>query len=280
MKVRAHDDPDEFAALAGPLYAADPVTHTLAITVLTRFLHDPAFELVMLTVHEGDEPAGAVFRTAPRPLVVSGLPAAAATAAAEVLAAIDPELPGVTGPRAEAEAFARAWTEVTGAGVREAMAMRLYELGDLRTPAVSGAGRAATEADLPLLLRWQPALQREIFGHDRELDRTAEIIRKSLTRGDLQLLWEDGGQPVAWAHVGPPAHGMSRIGPVYTPPEARRRGYGSAATAAVSRWARDSGAEHVLLFTDLANPTSNSIYQKLGYRPVHDSCELEFTPAP
>ena len=73
---------------------------------------------------------------------------------------------------------------------------------------------------------------------------------------------------------------MSRVGPVYTPPALRGRGYGSAVTAAVSAWARDAGADHVLLFTDLANPTSNSIYQKIGYRPVHDTCELEFTPAP
>ena len=69
---------------------------------------------------------------------------------------------------------------------------------------------------------------------------------------------------------------MSRIASVWTPPEHRGRGFGSAATAAASRWALDAGAEHVVLFTDLANPVSNSIYPKIGYRPVHDAVDLAF----
>jgi predicted GNAT family acetyltransferase len=73
-----------------------------------------------------------------------------------------------------------------------------------------------------------------------------------------------------------PAAGMSRIGPVWTPPEHRGHGYGSAATAAASRWALDADAAHVVLFTDLANPISNSIYPKIGYQPVHDVVDLAF----
>jgi predicted GNAT family acetyltransferase len=30
------------------------------------------------------------------------------------------------------------------------------------------------------------------------------------------------------------------------------------------------GRQFCFLFTDLANPTSNSIYQRVGYRPVTD----------
>jgi len=73
---------------------------------------------------------------------------------------------------------------------------------------------------------------------------------------------------------------MSRVGPVYTPPAHRARGYGSAVTAAVSQRATEAGARDVILFTDLANPTSNSIYQKIGFRPVYDSTDLEFTRLP
>jgi len=69
---------------------------------------------------------------------------------------------------------------------------------------------------------------------------------------------------------------MSRIGPIYTTPEHRRRGFGAAVTAAASRWALDAGAERVLLFTDLANPTTNALYPRIGYRPVHDAVELRF----
>jgi predicted GNAT family acetyltransferase len=70
---------------------------------------------------------------------------------------------------------------------------------------------------------------------------------------------------------------MSRIGPVYTPPEHREHGYASAVTAAAAAWALAAGACHVVLFTDLANPVSNSIYPRLGFRPVHDAVEFDLS---
>ena len=280
MDVRVHDDPAAFDAATRDLYAADPVRHTLAITVIARNLYDPAIAPVMLTVHRDGELYGAAFRSPPWPVVVSGLPVDTAPAAVEVLAELDPDAPGVTGPRELAEGFARAWADHTGTPVREVMASRLYELGDLREPTVPGAGRAATEDDVPVLVGWRNAFQVEALGHARELERAEEIIRGALARGERHHLWANGDEIVAWAHAGVPHLGMSRIGPVYTPPALRGRGYGSAVTAAVSRWARDAGAKHVLLFTDLANPTSNSIYQKIGYQPLFDTCEVEFTPAP
>ena len=276
MDARAYDDPFEFEATVGKLYSADPVGHTLAITVLARFVHDPAIEPVMLTVHRGDDLYGATFRTPPWPLISSGLPVDAAPAAAEALAVLDPEMPGVNGPRELAEAFALAWAELTGAELREAMSGRLYQLGDLRVPTVPGAARVATEDDVALLASWRNAFQLEALGHERDADRAEETIRLWMARGDLYLLWEHDGEPVSWAHTGAPIDGMSRVGPVYTPPEWRGRGYGSAVTAAVSRWARDAGARHVLLFTDLDNPTSNSIYQKHRLPPRARHLRVEF----
>ncbi|WP_405819688.1 GNAT family N-acetyltransferase [Streptomyces sp. NBC_00838] len=78
------------------------------------------------------------------------------------------------------------------------------------------------------------------------------------------------------ASVSPVVAGQARVSPVYTPPRLRGRGYGGAVTAAISRAARESGAEQVLLFTDLANPTSNALYRRLGYRPLTDSQALTF----
>lgn len=279
MDVRAYEDPDTFEAAIGKLYSADPVRHTVAVGAIARLLHDPAVEPVMLTVHSAGELCGAALRTPPWPLIVSALPVAAAEPAADLLVTLDPGLPGVSGPREAAEEFARAWRARTGAGVREVMATRLFELGDLREPTVPGHGRAGTGDDLPLLVRWRREFQAEAFGHLRNVDGIEDVIRRGLAAGERWEIWEDGGEPVACAHSALPADGMSRVGPVYTEPGRRGRGYGSAVTAAASRWARAAGAAHVLIMTDLANPTSNSIYQKLGYRPVSDACELEFTPA-
>jgi predicted GNAT family acetyltransferase len=91
------------------------------------------------------------------------------------------------------------------------------------------------------------------------------------------MVWEVEGVPVAQASARPVVAGMSRIGPVYTPPQHRRHGYAAAVTAAASQWALDEGAQRVLLFTDLANPTTNRLYPRIGYRPVYDALELRFT---
>ena len=72
---------------------------------------------------------------------------------------------------------------------------------------------------------------------------------------------------------------MIRVGPVYTPPDLRRRRYAAGVTAAVTRAALDAGVAEILLFTDLANPTSNGIYQRLGYHPVEDRVMLSFQSA-
>lgn len=93
------------------------------------------------------------------------------------------------------------------------------------------------------------------------------------------MVWEDGGQPVSMAGMTQQVAGMSRVGPVYTPPALRGHGYAGAVTAAVSQAALDAGATEVLLFTDLANPVSNGLYQRLGYRPVEDRLVLAFAGA-
>lgn len=279
MDVQAYDEPGKFRAAVGDFYATDPVRHTLAITVMKRFLDDPAITPVMVTVHRDGLLHGVAFRTPPWPLVVSGLPADAADPAAGLLAEIDPDLPGANGPRELAEAFGAAWSARTGAGLRESMAGRLYRLGELRPPTVPGRARRAGDADVELLASWRRAFQVEAIGHDRDIDQAERLVRAGLAGGDGLFLWVDDGKIVSSASAGLPANGMSRVGPVYTPPDRRGRGYGSAVTAAAARWARDAGADHVLLFTDLANPVSNSIYQKIGFRPLFDTAEIEFTGA-
>jgi hypothetical protein len=274
-----HADVRAFHELAAPLYGADPVRHTVAVTVLAREAAGHGYGGVgplMLSIHEGARLAGAALRTPPYPLIVSGVPPVHAAAAAEAVLCADRDLVGASGPRPEAEAFALAWQELTGDTVREVMAQRLYRLDTLTPPAVAGSARLAGEADLPLLARWRYAFAVEATGELRDPDGPEESSRRSLAAGNGDLLWEAGGRPVAWAAASAPVAGMSRIGPVYTPADLRGHGYGSAVTAAASSWARHSGADHVVLFTDLANPVSNAIYQRIGYRPALDAVEFGF----
>ena len=178
-----------------------------------------------------------------------------------------------------AEAFADAWREARGGrgSVHVHVNQRLYRLAKLSwpDPAPDGTARVADDSDVPLLADWFTAFAFEVHDMGRGVDQTA-AVRERVSYGGITV-WEAGGEPVALAGATRQVAGMVRIGPVYTPPERRGRGYGSAATAAACERLLEAGADDVLLYTDLANPVSNSIYQRIGFRAVEDRVSLEFT---
>lgn len=283
MDAQLRYDLAGFVALTRPLLERDPVRHTIALTVLALLRRAPNTTddpPVLLTVHHGGSLAGVAICTPPRPLIVSALPAGCAGAAVDLLALRYPGLPGDFGPREDAEAFARSWSACTGAAMRE-WAQRLFALHRLTPPVgVRGTARQAGTGDLELLAQWLQDFADEATGGFRGPGSAVQQTRQALAAGNVALLWEVAGQPVAWASASAPVAGMSRIAPVYTVPQHRGHGYGSAVTAAAAGWARQAGAEHVVLFTDLANPVTNVVYPRLGFRPVHDVAEFTFTPGP
>lgn len=277
MRARLLDDLAEFAVLTRPLFAADPVAHTVALTVVEYRLRAPPDVAPVLVVVDGPTGvAAAALCTPPRGVIASGLSPQWCAAVADVLAVAHPTLPEVGGPRDRAEAFAVAWCDRTDASVRERTAMRLFALTSLTPPwGVRGQVRRGTEADVTLLARWHGEFATEV-GDERPAGEDAEEeVRRQLRSGAAHLLWCVDGESVSHAGTRAPVAGMSRIGPVYTPPEHRGHGYGSAVTAAAATWALAAGARHVVLFTDLANPVTNAIYPRLGFRPVHDAVDFE-----
>lgn len=276
MKVCLHSDPEVFARLARPLLDADPVRHTFALTALERVRAGANPAVLLLTVHRRGEVAGAALRVDGHGVIVSALPAACATAADAAAAVVDPAPWGVTGPCDVAPAYAAAVTARTGAPADVAMRQRLFRLVALQpVRGVAGTARPAGPGDVELLADWYTAFEREAVPSLPGAGDPRPGIRAAVERGGL-LVWEVGGSPVAYAGTRPPISGMSRVGPVYTPPEHRGYGYGSAVTAATTAWALAAGARDVVLFTDLANPVSNAIYPRIGYRPVQDTVELRF----
>jgi predicted GNAT family acetyltransferase len=185
-------------------------------------------------------------------------------------------LPGVNGDMTAAEQFVAQWQQYTGAVAAVHQHTRLYRLGDLvpPRPAPPGHPRIAGRADRDQLTAWFTAFMTEA-GALVERDSEQEVDDR-IGYGGLTL-WETGGAAVSMAGRTRRVAGMIRVGPVYTPPELRRRGYGGAATAAVTQAALDEGVAEVLLFTDLANPTSNALYQHLGYQAVEDRVLLTFS---
>jgi GNAT superfamily N-acetyltransferase len=223
------------------------------------------------------EIAGAFIHTPPWPAALSAVPAGAAAALATGLAAAGREVPGVNGAPRAAAAFADAWQRSTGAGSEVHRHMRLYRLAGLAPPVPSpaGAARTASLGDRPLLLEWQDAFRAEV---NDLVNSGSAAVDDRLSYGGFQL-WEVDRVAVSLAGASRVVADMVRVGPVYTPPGLRGRGYAGAVTAAVSRAALAAGAREVVLFTDLANPTSNALYQRIGYRPVSDRVVLSFRPA-
>ncbi|MGH2891957.1 MAG: GNAT family N-acetyltransferase, partial [Solirubrobacteraceae bacterium] len=159
------------------------------------------------------------------------------------------------------------------------LAMAMHSLTVVRDPPQPGAGglAMATEADRDLALTWWDAFVAESHVIDAGPESRAATVDFRLSQGDL-FFWHDEGQSVSMVSTNPAVAGVVRIGPVYTPPESRRRGYASSAVAAVSRHAVDTGAHTCMLYTDLANPTSNKIYADVGYRRIAEWEERVFTP--
>jgi GNAT superfamily N-acetyltransferase len=280
MEIVLHDDAGAFAAAAGPLLQADPLRHTMALGVLDAMRRGGEPSAVLLTVREAGEVTGAALRSPGRSTLVSAVPPRLAPAVDRALGEADPAADGAHGPVPEAEAFAAARVARTGCRVEPEMRTRLFALDVLVPPrGVAGRARRADVGDVPLLAEWRRAFGEEagIGGGWSGPVSAEEHVARVLQLGGGEIIWEVDGTPVAQASARPVIAGASRVGPVYTAPEQRGHGYAAAVTAAASQWALDEGAQRVLLFTDLANPTTNRLYPRIGYRPVHDAVELHFS---
>ena len=217
----------------------------------------------------GDRIVAVALQTPPFQLVLSEIddPAAIPLLADDL---VGRDLPGAVGPVEHVRAF---MDERTARGAPPGTS---HDLGaDLpadgrrrRRRPVPGRARIAEPADRALVARWLDAFMREAL-EDEPSDIEAMTDRWLSRRGRTLYLWEDG-EVVSLAGVGSRTPNGVRIGPVYTPPEARNRGYASALVAAISQAELDAGRRFCFLFTDLANPTANHIYQAIGYEPVRD----------
>lgn len=270
-------EPDvvSFAARVVPFLSRQPVRHSVILTLLDARVRGSVVDRtppVCGYATDAGEVVGVALRTPPWKLSLSAMPAGAAVALEEALWHADPGAPAVFGPVQVAGVFAERRSARTGRPVRAGMAQRIYELGELVRPDVPGLARPAGPAEVPTAARWWQTFAAEAVPGEQAGD-AEPAVRRRMDAGTL-MLWWDGGRPVSMAgYVGPVA-GVARVAPVFTPPEHRRRGYGSAVTAACSAHALARGADAVMLYTDLANPTSNAIYQRIGYRPVADAADF------
>ena len=273
MEIRTFTDPDEFWAVAEPAVLAEPVRHSVLASVVDSVRRDPGV-YPRHTFYAALRPGRLPFvahHTPPFPFHLPQADAEAATTLADVVHAEGVRPGGAGGDEHSALAFAERWCTLTGQAPRIAMRLGQYDLpgpARLQWP-VPGAARPAAARDEPLVADWMTAFHSELG-----LPGTGRGSRLAIADGRI-LLWSDP-DPVAMAVASAPAGGVTRISFVYTPPEHRGYGYASAVTASISERQREQGLR-CMLYTDLANPTSNGIYAAIGYRRLSETVDVEFS---
>jgi predicted GNAT family acetyltransferase len=291
--IRRFESAALFMMAAGPFLASREAQHNLLYGITSNLIadeahgaaHEPRPYLAVVSrtggVDAAERVVAAAMMTPPFNVVISHIDddeveGAVAELAAD-LATFETPPPGVSTAEPAARAFAEAWCAPRGLESRLQLAERIYQCSRVVPPTgVPGQVRIATVADRELLV---------LFVHDFLVEALTQtdpsqaqaLVDRGLDRGQRTFyLWEDEGRVVSMAaSAGPTPNGI-RIGPVYTPPDARGHGYGSAVTAAATQAELEAGRRFVFLFTDLSNPTSNKIYQAIGYEPVADVDILRF----
>jgi RimJ/RimL family protein N-acetyltransferase len=278
MELRMLTDARHFAEVASPWLASDPFSTNVIGVQLGGVLAGNRVQGegdIWIAAIEGGKVVGAAMHTPPYSLFLPRLPAGIPSEIALALSGEGRALRGVNGETAAVAEFVGTWAQCTGAGSSLRRATRMYRLEELRYPVgTAGDARLASEGDRELVGEWLVRFHSEAT-QGEPLDVAAVVDRR--LAGQEVWLWCAGGSPVALAAHSAPSGGVARVGPVYTPPTDRGRGYGSAVTARVTLAALQAGANDVVLYTDLANPTSNAIYQAIGYVPDHDAQERSLT---
>jgi uncharacterized protein len=274
VQLTRHETAGDFLARAGDFLTAREAEHNLILGISSRLQREPILygePAYLATVEDEGRVIGVTMRTPPHNLILSEIDDEAAIAvvledAREVFGTI----PGVVGPKAPVAEFAELWQEATGTEAQLEIAQRCFRAEHVKAPPdVSGAMRVYEGRDRELAVEWMDAFVAEAL-HGPEPESSAEFVDRRAEDPDGGLVIWDDGEAVSMAGFGGRTPNGIRIGPVYTPTELRGRGYASALTAALTQRLLDEGRQFCFLFTDLANPTSNSIYQRIGYRPVSD----------
>lgn len=280
MRLEVFDRLGEFVEVARPFLLEHEAANNLPLGILADLQRENGpyqdIDPLLVAVFEGDDPLLVAVRTHLNLVLSHARDDDAVAVMVEGLHAADADLPGVTGPAPLVRTFAERWQpDVAPPHMR----MRVFQADSVESPArPPGRFRAVGPEDREFVMHWARSFGREALddeGEEDQLQRWFEqVVKGTAVRG--AGVWEVEGRPVSMASYGGPTPNGIRIGGVYTPHELRGRGYATACVAELTRRLLDGGRNFCFLFTDLANPTSNAIYQRIGYRRVGDFEDRRF----
>ncbi|MDE2743200.1 MAG: GNAT family N-acetyltransferase [Gemmatimonadota bacterium] len=283
VEIIHHADASELIALAGACLEAHESENNLLIGLAYALAKDPlcygSEPPLLLSVLEQGSAIGAAVMTPPRRIILSKFVAHSKEAIAHLirhLLATDASIPGVVGPASEAQAFSACWAEaVPSAAPKKTMRMRVFEARTVAdVPLAAGVLRLASMDDHPLMAHWVDAFSQEALGEPADRDKAKKSAERFIA--DKQLyIWDCNG-PVSIAKTTRPMRNGISVTAVYTPPEQRNKGYATSCVASLTKKLLSEHYSFCSLFADQSNPTSNSIYMKIGYVPMGDALEIDF----
>ncbi|MFD4554738.1 GNAT family N-acetyltransferase [Streptomyces sp. NPDC058469] len=273
------EDLDDFLAGGGDFLRSRPAPHTTALTTMERLRTRGSAEYgdgatLFGRLERAGKVAATFYRLPSRGLAPTSLTPEQADTLAAHLADLGHSLPYVTADQSTATTFAEAWQRHTGATSTLRVRLHLYRLGTLtpQEPLPEGRGRVAGAEDHEQVVHWCHEFAAAVDEVLPDSWADTRFADKHFT------FWETpDGTPVSIAGSTSKIGDMVRVDPVYTPAHLRRRGYAGAVTAEVTRAALATGAKEVVLFTDPGNPTSNALYQRLGYVLITDWAVYDFS---
>jgi GNAT superfamily N-acetyltransferase len=278
MHVRRHTSAAEYLEVAGPTLRRQPVINQLVIGIAQQVARDPGrygADNYFFSVEDGNEIVGAALQTAPWPVQVSAAPPEAVRALARAFADL-PAIRAVSGPDDTPRVFADEYARLRGVTHQLEDSLGTFELTAVSpVPAAQGTRVIASDEHAPVLQAWIEAFHAEAVPHDPPA--RADAGQRVASSGRAHIWLDAAGAPVSYAMNNRDVDGWASIGPVYTPPEQRGRGFATALVAGVSQYLLDQGRPGCTLYTNLANPTSNAIYERIGYRRIGSAFRYAFS---
>ena len=276
MQINKYNNANEYYQRVESYLLQDEAAHCLLIGLSKAMCNSQPKHQdfpYLVTVESDGAIVATAIRTSPRRRLILSKSTdleAIKSIAEDAIAFENKSLPGVIGLKSEAITFARTWHFLTEQNYKLAFAMKIHQLKTvIAVRKASGSFRLVEKSDRSLITKWIQAFELEALGDSEPKSDPSTWFEKNLKKKSLYI-WQDKVPVSIAAFGGATANGV-KVNAVYTPPEYRGKGYATSCVAALSQHLLDLGYRYCFLFTDLANPTSNHIYQKIGYQPV---CEI------
>jgi predicted GNAT family acetyltransferase len=282
MKTNYITDASVFLTYAGDVLAKDEARYGLIYGIARRLVENPHFygpdDPWFCVLEEGTELRAVAMRTPPFGVLLayfSGDTVRIAELLAEDISRFSPVIPGVNSESNITDPFVKNWCRLNNVEVVDKMSQLVYRLDSVNdVKIVRGKFRLAVQADRELVSEWSHAFHDELFTPVGRIEPEVDLADR-IENNDV-FLWEDE-ETVSMAVKSRPTGKGITVSCVYTPPQFRQKGYATSCVTSLCRGILRGGYEFCTLYTDQANPVSNSIYRKIGFCEICDSVMYTFS---